>query len=398
MADKAYNVLFIENGLGFGGAVISLRTFLQHANLDRYRPVLVHSLDEPRFATFRGIAETRHVRRVRLGTGLFGFVARKLNVDVARHAFRLARVARRERADLIYLNNDLINNLAGILAARILGVPVVLHERDIPVAQSGLARLVANWPTRYLAISGPVREALLRYGVPGEKITMVPEGLDLTMYRLAEADELARVRAELGVEGAAPLIVLAGMVMSWKGQHVLLEAIPRVLAAHAGARFVIVGEPPPGAEGYLKLLEGMAYGLWVEGAVRFSGYRQDIPVLMQAADIVVHASISPEPFGRVVIEGMAMESVVIATDIGAPPEIIRDGETGYLVPPGDAQALAERINAVLADPVAAMRVGQAARADVIRKYTIERHVALIEAVFADILRPGNDALAAHGGR
>jgi glycosyltransferase involved in cell wall biosynthesis len=390
--ERVYRVLFVENGLGFGGAVISLRTFLKHADRSRYHAILVHSLDEPRFATFKGIAETRHVRRLRLGTGLLSYFARRLNIDVARDAFRLARMVRREKADLVYLNNDLMNNLAGLLAARILGIPVVLHERDIPLAQSGLARLVANWPEHYLAISGPVREALLRYGVSANKITMVPEGLDLDMYQLASADDLAQLRTELGISSNAPLVVLAGMVMSWKGQHVLLDAVPAVLAAYPEARFVIVGEPPPGGGGYLKFLKDKTYGLGVQDAVLFSGYRQDIPRLMQAADIVVHASVSPEPFGRVVIEGMVMGSVVIATDIGAPPEIIRSSETGYLVPPDDPRALAERIIEVLSDPDSASAIGRAARADAVHKYAVERHVALIEGVFKSILKPENGAI------
>ncbi len=392
MDERVYRVLFVENGLGFGGAVISLRTFLKHADRSRYHAILVHSLDEPRFATFKGIAETRHVRRLRLGTGLLSYFARRLNIDVARDAFRLARMVRREKADLVYLNNDLMNNLAGLLAARILGIPVVLHERDIPLAQSGLARLVANWPEHYLAISGPVREALLRYGVSANKITMVPEGLDLDMYQLASADDLAQLRTELGISSNAPLVVLAGMVMSWKGQHVLLDAVPAVLAAYPEARFVIVGEPPPGGGGYLKFLKDKTYGLGVQDAVLFSGYRQDIPRLMQAADIVVHASVSPEPFGRVVIEGMVMGSVVIATDIGAPPEIIRSSETGYLVPPDDPRALAERIIEVLSDPDSASAIGRAARADAVHKYAVERHVALIEGVFKSILKPENGAI------
>jgi glycosyltransferase involved in cell wall biosynthesis len=269
---------------------------------------------------------------------------------------------------------------------------VVLHERDIPLAQSGLARVVANWPVHYLAISGPVREALLRYGVSANKITMVPEGLDLDMYQLASADDLAQLRTELGISSNAPLVVLAGMVMSWKGQHVLLDAVPAVLAAYPEARFVIVGEPPPGGGGYLKFLKDKTYGLGVQDAVLFSGYRQDIPRLMQAADIVVHASVSPEPFGRVVIEGMVMGSVVIATDIGAPPEIIRSSETGYLVPPDDPRALAERIIEVLSDPDSASAIGRAARADAVHKYAVERHVALIEGVFKSILKPENGAI------
>jgi len=215
---------------------------------------------------------------------------------------------------------------------------------------------------------------------------MVPEGLDLALYRLRDQAELVAVRRSLGMGlDAVPLVVMAGMVMPWKGQHVLLAAASEVLKKIPEARFVIVGEAPSGAERYAKELEGMRFGYSVEDAVTFVGYRDDIPAVMQAADVVVHASTSPEPFGRVVIEGMVMEAVVIATAIGAPPEIIEDGVSGFLVPPSDPHALAEKIVVTLRDDALRKRIGRRAREVVIERYAISRHVGLIEAVFEEVL-------------
>jgi glycosyltransferase involved in cell wall biosynthesis len=239
-----------------------------------------------------------------------------------------------------------------------------------------------------------VREALLRYGVSASKIALVPDGLDIDRYHLARADDLAHIRTELGIGSNAPLVVLTRMVMSSKGEHVRLYAVPSGLAAYPEARFVIVGEPPPGGGEYLKSLKGKTYGLGVEDAVLFGGYRQDTQRLMRAADIVVHGSVSPEPFGRMIIEGMVMGSAVIATDIGAPPEINLSGEAGYLLPPDDPRTLAERIIEVLSDPDLASAIGRAACADVMHKYAIERHVAPIECVFKSILEPEKVAVVA----
>lgn len=377
-------VLYFENGVGFGGAVISLRTFLDFSDNERFRPVLVHSLCDRKFETFAPDVKTIHLPRISLGQNGAGNLARKANVDVFTYAARLAAIARAERADCLYLNNDLVTNLPGMIAGRLLGLPIIQHERDIPAPISRLATSVARHATRLLAISTPVRQALESMGFPTERIRMVPEGLDLAQYEPAAAEDIQRVRQELGIARDEKVVVLVGMVMDWKGQHVLIDAAPKVLRRHRDTKILIVGESPPGGDGYLNQLKSQIGALGLSDKVVLSGYRSDIPTVLQAADVVVHASTSPEPFGRVVIEGMVMRRPVIATAIGAPPEIIRHGETGYLVPPGDPEALADTIVKLFDHPEIAANLGDAARREVLRKYSIQRHAHLVESVFEEI--------------
>ncbi len=379
-------VLYVENGVGFGGAVISLRTFLEHVDRDRYRSVLVHSLEDEKFASFDGVAETVHVSRWRYsGNRLLAALIKGLNLDVLVYAFKLAKVAREQKADLLYLNNDFIANLSGVIAGWMIGRPVVIHERDIPAPHSRLAQWLIRWTERFLAISGPVRQALLDMGVPLERITMVPEGLDLNLYHLRPAEEVAALREKMGVDAGQGLIVMVGMIMEWKGQHVLVESAKEILARHPDTRFVIIGETPPGREEYLHKLQDRVEILGLGEAIEFIGYRDDIPLYAQAADAVVHASISPEPFGRVVIEAMVMGTPIVATSIGAPPEIVKDGVTGFLVPPSDPERLAEVLNKILDDPDFRAQVGHAARQDALQNYAIDRHAGLIQAVFDELL-------------
>jgi glycosyltransferase involved in cell wall biosynthesis len=377
-------ILYFENGVGFGGAVISLRTFLDFADKERFRPVLVHSLCDGKFATFSPDVKRIHLPRIALGNNVAGDLLRKANIDICTYAMRLARIANAERADCIYLNNDLVTSLAGTIAGRVLGLPIIQHERDIPAPTSRLATSVSRWATRLLAISSPVRMALEGMGLASERIRMVPEGLDLSLYEEVSEGQVAGVRQELGILPYDKVAVLVGMVMDWKGQHVLINAATHVLRRHPQTRVLIVGEAPPGGERYLRDLTGQVAKLGLERCVVFSGYRSDIPSVLQAADVVVHASTSPEPFGRVVIEGMAMKKPVIATDIGAPPEVIRHGETGFLVKPWDPIVLADAIVTVFDNPRLARQVGEAARRDVVRKYSIQRHVSLIESVFEEV--------------
>lgn len=388
-------ILYLENGVGFGGAVISLRTYLDHADLDRFPAVLVHSLDDAKFNSFARGVKTIYLPETVGRQGLFAPLVRKANLDVMQYALAVARVARAERVSCIYLNNDLVTNLAGMMAGRMLRLPVIQHERDIPAPISRLATALSSYAARILAISGPVRRALLeRIHYPQERIRMVPEGLDLRLYQPEPESTLRRVRSELGVHEGERMVVIVGMVMDWKGQHILIEAAPRILDHHAATKFIIVGESPAGAESYAAGLRNQVTRLGLSGRVVFSGYRGDIPAVMQAADVVVHASTSPEPFGRVVIEGMVMRKPVIATNIGAPPEIIREGDTGHLVPPGNAEALATAVARVLDDPLEARRIGDNAHREVVRNYSVQRHAVLIESAFEEIFWGAPPTLAA----
>lgn len=377
-------ILYFENGVGFGGAVISLRTYLDHADLDRFPAVLVHSLDDEKFTTFPPNVKNILLPEKKDNNNFRAGLIKRANIDVMQYAFKIARLIRIEKVDCLYLNNDLVNNLSGMIAGRLMHIPVIQHERDIPAPISRLATSLCSHASRVLAISTPVRQALEGMGYPGERIRMVPEGLDLNLYQPADPEILQKIRSQLGVSPRDKMAVLVGMVMDWKGQHVMIDAAPAVLAHYPDMKFVIVGESPAGAECYAAGLNEQVKRLGLSGTVLFSGYRSDIPAVMQAADIVVHASTSPEPFGRVVIEGMVMRTPVIATNIGAPPEIIRSGDTGFLVPPSDPEALAKTMLHILDHPTLAEKVGENAYREVLRKYSIQRHAALIESVFEEL--------------
>lgn len=388
-------ILYIENGVGFGGAVISLRAFLSNCDLERFPAILLHSLDDPKFGTFDPRIRTVRLPKVVLGNSGAASILRKSNLDVIAYAARIMRVAVRERANCLYLNNDLVTNLAGLIAGRALRLPVIQHERDIPAPISRLATSLCSKAERVLAISGPVRAALERMGYPGARIRMVPEGLELERYQPLSTRMRHAVRDSLGLGPADRAVIIIGMVMEWKGQHVLIDAAPRILERHPSARFLIVGESPIGSATYAAALREQVERLGLRDRVRFTGYRVDIPAIIDACDVLVHASTSPEPFGRVVIEGMAMSRPVIATDIGAPPEIIRDGETGVLVAPAAPDRLAAAVNDLLEDDERARRIGQAARSEVASRYSIQRHAWLIESVFEEIFWGAPRALSTY---
>jgi glycosyltransferase involved in cell wall biosynthesis len=116
----------------------------------------------------------------------------------------------------------------------------------------------------------------------------------------------------------------------------------------------------------------------------FAGFRADVPALLQSVDALAHASIEPEPFGRVIVEAMAARLPIVATAAGAVPEILEDGRTGLLVPPGDAGRLALALQRLMREPDLRQRLAAAARREVEARFTVQRYVAGVQAVYEEL--------------
>jgi glycosyltransferase involved in cell wall biosynthesis len=194
------------------------------------------------------------------------------------------------------------------------------------------------------------------------------------------------LRREWGVEPDEVLVGQVGRLSAWKGPEDLLAAAAQVAARRDKVRFVLVGDVVPGEEERLGRLRAQSAALGLEDRVIWAGFRTDVPQVMAALDLLVLPSRLPEPFGMVLLEAMATGKPVIATDQGGPREIVRDGETGFLVPPGDPTALAEAISTLAADAALRRQMGLAARARAVQRFSLTPYVAAVEALYQDLLR------------
>jgi glycosyltransferase involved in cell wall biosynthesis len=173
--------------------------------------------------------------------------------------------------------------------------------------------------------------------------------------------------------------------VEWKGQHILLQAIASLLPRYPQLQILIIGGPGAGGTAYADELRRLAGTLGIEASVRFLGHRDDVPRLLPAMDVLVHASTSPEPFGRVVIEAMAAGVAVVGTAAGAIPEIVRDEVEGLLVPPGDAPAMASALAIALDHPELRASWVEAARETVAERFNLAQYVRGVEKVYEGIL-------------
>ena len=253
------------------------------------------------------------------------------------------RVARRARDyDVLFANSQkafLIACGAGVLARR----PVVWNLHDMLTARhfsAGNRRLVvtlANTVAAHVvANSEATRQAFCDEGGRADRVSVVYNGIDPTPFEQAP-DLSAALRHERGIPASAPIVGVFSRLAPWKGQHVLLDALPHVPNLHA----ILVGDALFSGDGdYVATLDDMAEALGVADRVHRLGFRTDVPALMRACDVIAHTSVAPEPFGRVIVEGMLAERPVVATRAGGAREIVEDGVTGHLVPPDDPDALA----------------------------------------------------------
>ncbi|WP_421400134.1 glycosyltransferase family 4 protein [Agrobacterium fabrum] len=311
----------------------------------------------------------------------FGALARGA-ADVMAVAWQLSREAK--HFDVICANSQKALFVCA-LAAKLSRRPLVWILHDIVTdpafsatnrrASLAFARIFA----RLVAVnSEETGRAFIEAGGEADKVRIVYNGFDPAKAKLHDAGMAARLRAELGL-GPQPLVGLFGRLSEWKGQHVFLDA----LAAMEGVQAVIVGGALFGQEAYEARIREQASRLGLDDRVRFLGFRSDVPELMASMDVVAHTSIVAEPFGRVVVEAMMCGRPVVATRGGGVTEIIRDGETGLLVPPGDASALAAALGTILSDPALSQRLGQSGREDVSGRFSLEETCRSVSALLTE---------------
>ena len=302
-----------------------------------------------------------------------------LNLDtkspfgIWRNAGRLARLIRAERVDIVHACSR-APAWSAWLAARRTGAAFVTTYHapygERPRLKRAYNAVMARGEV-VIAISHYVAGLVAaRHGVAPSRIRVIPRGVDPAVFDPAAvgADRLAALAQAWGVPAGAPVLLLPGRLTSWKGQRQMIDALARM--RHREAVLVLVGSDQ-GRRRYAEGLAAQAARLGVAGRVRLVGHAGDMPAALLLSDIVVSASTEPEGFGRVVIEAQAMARPVVATGHGGAAETIAHGVTGWLVPPGDAAALAEALDAVLDLPAAGRAAfGARARAAVQTRYTV----------------------------
>lgn len=309
--------------------------------------------------------------------------ARRLADPVA--AMNLIRLLRRERYDLVHAHGQDAAILA--MATRALhGIPVVITRHVVTEPDDGWREqmrvrgtaVALRRANAVVAVSHAAAKSLREsLALPGDRVRVIPNGIELERFSIADCDRW-RTRATLGVGPAEPLVLVPAVLREGKGHDVVLAALPRIRARAPRVRLVIAGAGPLEPSLRERARE-------LGDAVVFLGHRDDIPALMGAADLVVLAS-ENEALPTALIEAAAAGRAVVSTRVGGIEEVVVHGETGLLVPPGDPEALAAAIVALVSDEPRTRALGTAAHQRAHDRFGIDSQVRSTWELWEDVTR------------
>ena len=285
--------------------------------------------------------------------------------------------------DLVHLNNGVDTDTPGMLAARKCKVPAVCHLRTLG-RLTHLHVAASRSVGAFICISNAVRDVAVQQGVGANRCVVVPNAVDLARFDPA-TKSTNDIRSEFGWDDSHKVFSLVGRVVAWKGQDYFIHAVNEAVKSDKTIRALIVGdgEPSDSNDSYIDGLRSMISESGLEDIVRFTGHRNDVPDIMKTSDVVVCASSSPEPFGRVIIEGMATGAVVIATNAGGAPDIIENNVNGLLVPVKDSHAMAQAMLRLCTEPELTERLNSAATVSVRDRFTVATHVDQICRIYQE---------------
>jgi glycosyltransferase involved in cell wall biosynthesis len=358
--------------------------------LDRagFQPVVLFNQDNLFVARLRALGIEVHIfeaeRAVERAAYGSGQKSRKFR-EMGRAILRRRRFLQGRHIDLLHLNNHPSFTCYDWLpAARLAGIPCVVNAMGDAEDDRLVSRALMRRYDRVIAISEFMRGRMLELGIPDRRITTVYLGLDAQAYRARVRRSPSEVRQELGVPADRVLVVMVGNLKFWKGQHVVLEALAGLPGDLKGRLTVLfVGATAPMGESYAESLRDTVRREGLEDVARFVGSRQDVPDLVNAADICLHASVMPEPFGLVVLEAMALGRPMIAARIGGPAEILTP-ESGLVFDPAQPAELTAALSRLATDRLLRERIGQAALRRV-EEFSLERNVAGNVQVYRELL-------------
>ena len=284
---------------------------------------------------------------------------------------RALDVVRRVKPDIIHTHLS-TGGMWGSLAGRVLNIPVLAHVHA----------LNSKWfflpATRMAACSEGVKRHLIAQGVAPDQIAVIYNGIEAPSFNNLRSTE--QVRQTLGLSPTAKAVGVTAHLSPKKGQRHLIEAMAILHASQPDLHCFLIGEGRQRSE-----LEEVTRQLGLTDRVHFLGYRPDAVELMQALDIVILPSVSKEGLGLALVEGGALGKPVIGSDIPGIDEVIVQGVTGLLTPSADAQALADAISTLLADPDLCHRMGEAGRQRAQEMFTLERMIDNTEALYYSML-------------
>src|SRR5438552_2253153 len=395
-----HKVLFIESGPGHGGSAFSLFRLVKSLDPARYEPhvVVFHSarafddvrslgvpvtkLQVPRPFPDSLPAGRSLLDRARNDLSFYGNLA----ADTLYNGIRLARYVRRNRIDIVHLNNGIIENLCGVFGARLARVPCISHAR-------GTARLMkvekycARWVSAVITLNSTMLAHYARvFG--SAKTYLIYNGVDLEAFQTPDPQ---RIRQEFAMEPSTFAVGTFARMVAGKGIPEFVATADRVSKADPRTRFFVVGGDSAKDRAFEAKMREFADQAGLGSRLVFTGWRDDRIDVMAAMDLVLQISTTfPEGMSLAPLEAMAMSKPVIVTRIPGYEFCVDDGRTGFMVEPGDIQTLTEKVLIVVRDGDLARQMGQEGYRKALREFDVRLTAGKVQKIYDRLLGPSQN--------
>lgn len=299
------------------------------------------------------------------------------------HILKLKSIIREQRSQIVHTNSN-YDRTAGGFAARLTRAVHVTNVHSFHSLSHNITHWLRNTQaTDHFIVDGAcVKDLLVREDhIPAEQITVVYLGVDPEAMRRLDAAR-TKIRAEFGFSGAETVIGNVARLVPFKGQEFLLRAFAEVQRKHPASRLLLIGDGE-----LLDMLIGLARTLQVDKHVVFAGFRDDLQAVYSAIDIYAHASVEGggETFPFAVLQALATELPVVATQVGDVAEMVQDGLSGFLVSERDVNELAANLASLVGDASLRQQMGRAGRELLLRRFTVDSMVDTVEELYNSAL-------------
>lgn len=375
-------VLYINHVSQVSGAEVSLLNLLKRLDRDKYCPIVV--------CPSKGML-SKELQQLEIQTEFLFFFRfkRTFNVFILIAYFlryfcilcRLCSLIVKYKISLVH-SNSTNAHIYGAVVARFMRIPSVWSARDL-VPLGLLGKFLFPLSSKIIAVSQEIAREVSKYGRNLDKLITIYNGVNIGL--LGAKNKNNNIRKEIGIVKDIFLVGMVSQMVPWKRHSDFLTAVAKVVKSNSKVMALVVGDDIFNDQKKYKAdIHNLSHKLGLQDKVIFTGYRHDIPEVLDALDLLVVPS-EREPFGRVIIEAMASMKPVIAANAGGIPEIIQDGINGILVPVGDPNAIAEAIIKLVKDRNLAKELGFAGRDTVEKRFTIEENVCKIQDIYEELL-------------
>jgi glycosyltransferase involved in cell wall biosynthesis len=377
-----YSLLFLTSGLNREKYEPIVAFHETHSLLPEYNKASVNTIIIPPYKPVKFIFNNKILDKFNL---LFRIIQKPINLlgYLLVSSFRKRRLLINNGIDLLHLNNSILRNNDWMIAAHMAGIPCITHERGINCYYPFISRFLASKLDAIISISKSVTNILKRNGIKNSNIVTIHNGIDPEKVRSKISEK--NILNKLGLRSNVNIIGVLGNIREWKGQEVAIRAMRKIVDKFPNTVCLLIGDTAKQDLYYKHKLQSIIKDLGLESNIIFTGYIKNVSDYLNILQIVLHTSIEPEPFGRVLIEAMSLSKPLIAANDGAIPEIIEHEKSGLTFTPGDHENLAELVIKLMQNKQFAESLGKEGYQRLLDNFHINVNVEKTQLLYDKIL-------------